>query len=194
MLDAQRKIFRIALPAAVAAFGFAADAHALTAQDLEGIGVETRVTYAMRVKRPRGIFTPQMTMIMKFAVKDGAVVGTVTRSSKSPRGPISRTDKMHALIGVAGKPPSGGDAIWTVQDERLVLIRAFTSGALRVEISFTGRGADIRCTVRAPFMEEEGKGPIRTEDSLGGGPVTILDAVQKSADCKVEHPPDRPAE
>jgi hypothetical protein len=38
-------------------------------------------------------------------------------------------------------------------------------------------------------MREEGKGQIQTEDSPGGGPVTILDAVQTSTDCKVIRPP-----
>jgi hypothetical protein len=179
----------LAVAAATAACGDFRESYALTADDLEGISIETRVTYDMRIERTHGIFNPKSTMVMKLAVKDGVVVGTVTRSAKGPRGSVERENRIRVPIGVAGKPPTGGDALWIVQDDKLVLLRAFKTGGFKAEISFTGRGADMACTIRAPYMREEGKGQIQTEDSPGGGPVTILDAVQTSTDCKVIRPP-----
>ena len=194
MLQPQRMMIRTTALAAIAACGLIAGAHALTAEDLEGVSLETTVTYAMRVKRPQGTFTPQVTMTMKFAVKDGVVVGTVTRSSQSTRGNRTNTNKMHAPLGVVGKPPAGGEGLWAIEDDKLVLLRAFTSGGFRAEISFQGGGANMTCTIRAPFVREQGKGPIQTQDPPGGALVTILEAVQKSADCKVVSPPARSAE
>ncbi len=169
---------------AISACSLMADARALTAEDLQGVNIETAVTYAMRVKRPQGVFTPQMTMTMKFVVKDGVVVGTVTRASRGPRGNQSNTNKMHAPLGVVGKPPAGGEGLWAIEDDKLVLLRSFISGGYRAEISFQGRGADMTCAIRAPFVREPGKGPIQTPDPAGGPPVTILEAVQTSAVCK----------
>ena len=120
--------------------------------------------------------------------KYGAVVGTVTRASRGPRGNRTNTNKMHAPLGVVGKPAAGGEGLWAIEDDKLVLVRSFVSGGYRAEISFQGRGADMTCTIRAPFVREPGKGPIQTPDPAGGAPVTILEAVQKSADCKILAP------
>lgn len=189
MLLLHKTTIRTTVLAVIAACGLMADAHALTAEDLQGVNLETAVTYAMRVKRPQGIFTPQVTMIMKFAVKDGVVVGTVTRTSQGPRGNRTNTFKMNAPLGVVGQPPAGGEGRWSIEDNKLVLLRAFTSGGFRAEIAFQGRGADMTCTIRAPFVREPGKGPIQTQDPPGGQLITILEAAQKSADCKIVAPP-----
>ncbi len=188
MLLLHKMTIRTTALAAIAACGLITDARALTAEDLEGVSIETAVMYAMRVKRPQGTFNPQMTMTMKFAVKDGVVVGTVTRTSQSPRGKRTNTFKMNAPLGVVGRPPSGGEGRWSIEDEKLVLLRAFISGGFRAEIAFQGRGADMTCTIRAPFVREPGKGPIQTEDPAGGAPITILEAVEKTADCKIVAP------
>jgi hypothetical protein len=174
--------------AAISACGLMTDARALSAKDLEGVNIETAVTYAMRVKRPQGTFTPEVTMTMKFAVKDGVVVGTFTRSSQSPAGKRTTTNKMHAPLGLVGKPASGGEGRWSIEDDKLVLLRTFVSGGFRAEIAFQGRGADMTCTIRAPFVREPGKGPIQTQDAPGGPPITILEATQKLADCKIVAP------
>lgn len=192
MFGPQGMMIKTTALAAVAACGLMTEARALTAGDLEGVSIETAVTYAMRVKRPQGVFSPQMTMTMKFAVKDGVVLGTVTRASQSPRGNRTNTFKMNAPLGVVGKPPSGGEGLWAIEDDKLVLLRAFTSGGFRAEISFQGRGADMTCSIRAPFVREQGKGPIQSQD--GGTPITILEAVQKAADCKVVSPSAKSAE
>jgi hypothetical protein len=188
MLLQHKMTIRTTALAAVAACGLMTEARALTAEDLQGVNIETAVTYAMRVKRPQGTFTPEVTMTMKFAVKDGVVVGTFTRSSESPAGKRTNTNKMHAPLGLVGKPPSGGEGRWSIEDDKLVLLRTFVSGGFRAEISFQGRGADMTCTIRAPFVREPGKGPIQTQDTPGGPPITILEAAQKSADCKIVAP------
>lgn len=113
MLLLHKTTIRTTVLAAIAACGMTSDARALSAEDLEGVNIETAVTYAMRVKRPQGTFTPQVTMTMKFAVKDGVVVGTFTRSSESPAGKRTNTNKMHAPLGVVGKPPAGGEGRWS---------------------------------------------------------------------------------
>lgn len=46
----------------------------------------------------------------------------------------------------------------------------------------------MTCTIRAPFVREPGKGPIQTQDTPGGPPMSILEAAQKSADCKIVAP------
>ena len=44
----------------------AAPSGALTMDDLQGITIQTRVNYDMRIRRKEGTFDTQMTMVWKF--------------------------------------------------------------------------------------------------------------------------------
>ncbi|MFZ5689892.1 MAG: hypothetical protein ACOY5F_01420 [Pseudomonadota bacterium] len=168
------------------AFLFAqAPAAAVTLDDLKGLSVQTRATYNMRIRREQGEFSPQATHVMKFRISDeGRIVGETVRTTTTPRGPRSRSHKMNARIGKPGDSPAGGEGLWLIDGDKLVLLRTFDTGGFKAEIEFKGTGAAMTCTYRAPFVREEGKAGIRRQ-SVVGGPVTILSATQTSSDCKV---------
>jgi hypothetical protein len=92
---------------------------------------------------------------------------------------------MKARIGKPGESAAGGDRLWLIDGDKLMLLRAFETGGFKGEIEFKGIGAAMTCVYRAPFVREEGKGNIRSKQSVVGGPVTILSATQTASDCKV---------
>ncbi|HWV54742.1 hypothetical protein [Pseudorhodoplanes sp.] len=163
-----------------------APASAITLDELKGIGIQARASYNMRIRRAEGDFNTQMTMVLKFKIDDeGRISGENTRTVTTPRGPRSKALPMRARIGTPGQPAAGGDGIWLIDGDKLVVLRAFDAGGFKGEIEFKGAGAAMTCTYRAPFVREEGKGNIRTQSSVVGGPITILSASQTSSDCKV---------
>ena len=164
----------------------ATSAAAISVEELNGINISVIVGYDMRVRRAEGTFSGKSTLTMKFKIdSDARIVGEVVRTAHTPRGPISRASKMNAPISRPGSPPQGGDAVWIIEGDKLILLRAFESGGFKTEISFEGTGADMKCSVRAPFMREEGAGNIRQTQSVKGGPATILSAKETSAECKL---------
>jgi hypothetical protein len=177
---------KLKLLAAIVLASSGAPAGAVTIEDLQGATVQTRVNYDMRVRRAEGTFDTQVTMVWKFGIDaTGRISGDMTRTVSTPRGPRVRTTKMKGLIGKPGDAVTGGQGLWLIEGDKLMLLRAFTAGGFKAEIEFKGQGGGMTCAVRAPFVREEGAGAIRTEQSVVGGPVTILSATQKSADCKV---------
>jgi hypothetical protein len=163
----------------------AAPSGALTMDDLQGITIQTRVNYDMRIRRKEGTFDTQMTMVWKFKFDEtGRVTGDMTRTVTTPRGPRTRTTPMKGRIGKPGEPATGGQGIWLIDGEKLILLRAFDAGGFKAEIEFSGAPPQMKCTIRAPFVREEGSANIRAQ-SVVGGPVTILSARQTSSDCRV---------
>ena len=161
-----------------------APAAAITIEQLQGATIETRVTYDMRIRRGEHTFDNQMNMAWKMTLDSGGqLFGEITRTVTTPRGPFVQTMPLRARLGVPGTPAAGGHGVWLIDGDKLVLLRAFESGGLMAEIEFSGTSPDFRCTIRAPFMREEGK-EIRT-NSVAGPSVTVLSASQKSADCKL---------
>lgn len=173
-----------ALALAVAAVPLPAGA--ITLEELAGITIQARATYNMRIRRAEGEFATQATHVMKFKIEpDGAITGQVNRTVTTPRGPRTRSSPMKARIGKPSEAASGVDRLWLIDGDKLVLLRAHEAGGFKGEIEFKSTGATMTCTYRAPFVREEGKGNIRSKQSVVGGPVTILSATQKSSDCKV---------
>jgi hypothetical protein len=159
-------------------------ANAVTLEDLKGISVQTRANYNMRIRRAQGEFSPQATHVMKFKIDgEGNVAGQTTRTVTTPRGPQSRSHTIKARIGKPGQSPVGGEALWLIDGDKLVLLRTFDAGGFKAEIEFKGSGNAMTCSYRAPFVREDGKN-IRRE-AVVGGQVTILSATQTSSDCKV---------
>ncbi len=164
----------------------AAPASAITIEDLQGAIIQSRVNYDMRVRRAEGTFDTEMVMVWKFKIDpEGRVLGEMTRTVTAPRGPRAQTTPMRGRIDKPGTPALGGDGLWLLEGDKLVLLRAFEAGGLKAEIEFTGKGPNFKCSIRAPFVREEGAREIRTSQSVVGGPVTVLNAVQKSSDCKL---------
>jgi hypothetical protein len=163
-----------------------APASAISIEDLQNATIQTRVNYDMRIRRAEGTFDTQMVMVWKFKIDgEGRISGEMTRTVTTPRGPRARTTPMGGRIDKPGSPALGGDGLWLFEDDKLVLLRAFEAGGLKAEIQFTGQAPNLKCTIRAPFVREEGAGPIRSSQSVVGGPVTVLNAVQKSSDCRL---------
>ncbi len=158
---------------------------AITIEELQGITIQTRVNYDMRVRRAEGTFDTQMNMVWKFMVDpEGRFSGEMTRTVTTPRGPRSQITPMRGRIDKPGSPALGGEGLWLIEGDKLVLLRAFEAGGFKAEIEFSGKAPDLKCTIRAPFVREEGK-EIRSSTSVVGGPVTVLSAVQKSAECRL---------
>lgn len=160
-------------------------APAVTLEDLKGVSLQVRANYNMRIRRADGDFSTQATHVMKFKIDDeGAIVGQVNRTVTTPRGPRTRSHAIKARIGKPGESPVGGDRLWLIDGDKLVLLRAFDAGGFKAEIDFKGSRNDLTCSYRAPFVREEGKN-VRMQQGVVGGPVTVLSATQTSSDCKV---------
>jgi hypothetical protein len=160
-------------------------ARAVTLEDLKGAGLQVRASYNMRIRRAEGEFTTQATHVMKFKIdEEGRIIGEVNRTVTTPRGPRTRTHPMKARIGTPGEPQMGGHGLWLIDGDKLVLLRAFDAGGFKAEIEFKGSGQAMTCSYRAPFVREEGKN-VRMQQSVVGGPVTVLSATQTSSDCRV---------
>jgi hypothetical protein len=160
-------------------------AGAVTLDDLKGVALQVRVNYNMRIRRAEGDFSTQATHVMKFKIdNEGIIAGQVNRTVTTPRGPRTRSHPMKARIGKPGEPAMGGHGLWLIDGDKLVLLRAFDAGGFKAEIEFKGSGGDMTCSYRAPFVREEGKN-VRMQQSVVGGPVTILSATQTTSDCKV---------
>jgi hypothetical protein len=160
-------------------------ARAVTLEDLKGAGLQVRASYNMRIRRAEGEFTTQATHVMKFKIdEEGRIIGEVNRTVTTPRGPRTRTHPMKARIGTPGEPQMGGHGLWLIDGDKLVLLRAFDAGGFKAEIEFKGSGQAMNCSYRAPFVREEGKN-VRMQQSVVGGPVTVLSATQTSSDCRV---------
>ncbi len=161
-------------------------AGAITLEELAGVTIQARASYNMRIRRAEGEFTTQATHVIKFKIDpDGSISGQVNRTVTTPRGPRTRSAPMKARIGKPDKTATGVDRLWLIDGDKLVLLRAHEAGGFKGEIEFKSTGAAMTCTYRAPFVREDGKGNIRSKQSVVGGPVTILSATQKSSDCKV---------
>lgn len=184
----QSQVLRIAAPlsgAFVMLATLTSPAPAITIEELQGVTIQSRVTYDMRVQRAEGTFDTQMNMVWKFKIDpEGRVLGEMTRTVTTPRGPRSQTTPMQGRIDKPGSPSLGGEGLWLIEGDKLVLLRAFEVGGFKAEIGFSGTAPDMKCTIRAPFVREEGK-QIRSSTSVVGGPVTVLSAVQRSSDCRV---------
>ncbi len=88
-----------------------------------------------------------------------------------------------SLSGAIGKPQEGsrgGNFVWVLQGDSLILLRTFIVGGAKVTITFSGGG----CSVRAPMMHEVGAGNTRMA-SVSGGAVVVTSATQTSSSCSV---------
>ncbi|MET0276732.1 MAG: hypothetical protein ABW198_00240 [Pseudorhodoplanes sp.] len=158
---------------------------AITIEDLQNAIIQTRVNYDMRIRRAEGTFDTQMSMVWKLKIdSEGRVSGEMTRTVTTPRGPRVQTTPLRGRLGMPGTPTLGGDGIWLIEGDKLVMLRAFEAGGIKAEVEFSGKAPDFKCAIRAPFVREQGK-EIRTSGSVVGGPVTVLNAVQKSSDCRL---------
>lgn len=184
-MTAVRAICPLAL-CAIALLMTTLPARAITLEDLQNLAIQTRVNYDMRIRRAEGTFDTQMTMVWKMKIDpDGRVMGEMTRTVTTPRGPRSKSTPMRGRIDKPGSPASGGEGLWLIEGDKLVLLRAFEAGGFKAEIAFSRAGDAMKCTIRAPFVREDGAQNIRTADSVVGGPVTVLSAAQRSAECRV---------
>ena len=163
-------------------------ARAITLQDLKGVSVETQLVYDATVRRAEGDFKSQMTVVLKFQVdEEGRMRGEVTRTVKTPFGPRSKSNPMFARIGIAGEPQGGGHGVWLLDGDKLILLRTLEQGGFKLEIEFKGSGKSMTCTARAPLVREEGAAEIKSQQSVVGGPVTFLNAQERSTKCKIIH-------
>jgi hypothetical protein len=160
-------------------------AFAITLEELQNATIQTRVNYDMRIRRAEGTFDTRMTMVWNLKIdQEGRVSGEMTRTVTTPRGPRAQTTPLRGRLGVPGTPALGGDGIWLLEGDKLVMLRAFEGGGIKAEVEFSGQAPALKCVIRAPFVREEGK-EIRTSGSVVGGPVTVLSATQKSSDCRL---------
>jgi hypothetical protein len=163
-----------------------APAGAITPEDLKGVGLQLRANYNMRVRRAEGEFSTQASRVIRVKIDgEGRILGQVTRTVTTPRGPRVCNHPIKARIGKPGTPDSGGDGLWLIDGDKLVLLRTFDSGGFKGEVEFKGSGSAMTCTFRAPFVREEGKQNVRMPKSVIGGPVTVLSATQTGSDCKI---------
>lgn len=161
-------------------------ARAITLQELKGVSVETRSVYDATVRRAEGDFKSQMTVVLRFQVdEEGRMRGEVTRTVSTPFGPRSKSNPMFARIGQPGEPHGGGHGVWLLEGDKLILLRALEQGGFKLEIEFKGSGKALTCTARAPLVREDGSAEIKSQQSVVGGPVTFLNAEERTTQCRI---------
>jgi hypothetical protein len=181
-----RRPRRAGIAATAVALALPAAAEAITLQDLKDVNIETQSVYDATVRRPEGDFRSQMTVVLRFQVdEEGRMRGEVKRTVSTPFGPRTQTNPMFARIGQPGDLPRGGQGLWLIDGDKLILLRALEQGGFKVEIDFKGAGKSLTCNARAPLVREEGKSEIKSQQSVVGGPVTYLNATEKSTKCRI---------
>ena len=76
--------------------------------------------------------------------------------------------------------------MWSLDGGTLSFVRTFRSGAYRVLFALTReRHGGMKCRVTEAFAREEGRGPIQLMSPVGGRNMTIVNAKQVSATCKI---------
>jgi hypothetical protein len=163
-----------------------APAGAITLEELKGLSLELRANYNMRVRRAEGDFSTQATRVIKVKIDgEGRILGQTVRTVTTARGPRVRTHPVKARIGTPGTPDAGGEGLWLIDGDKLILLRTFDTGGFKGEVEFKGSGSAMTCTFRAPFLREEGKQNVRMQKSVVGGPVSVLSATQTGSGCKI---------
>jgi len=127
-----------------------------------------------------------------FAGSEARWEGVIRISGGSVSGSITRSVTYHdRLIGsvsnsVAGRierpqeSRRGGDYIWVLKGNSLVLVRKYLSGAGKITITFSGGG----CSVLGQLVGEVGTGYARVP-SVSGGVSSITRSTQASSTCTV---------
>jgi hypothetical protein len=159
-----------------------AGAQGVTVESLRGRSIEASVNYQQRVRREgRGEFDAPLTVDYRLNIGgDGRVTGSVTRSSTGPRGPVSASRQINAVLGRPGEIRGSGHAVMILSGNTLTMLRTFEVGGVKTTITFAGGG----CSIRSPVMREVGAGPTR-RDSMVGGSIEVLSSRQVSTRCQV---------
>jgi hypothetical protein len=156
----------------------------VTADSLRGKSITATVQYEVQARREgRGEFTAPVTAEWRLNIgTDDRVTGSISRTSVSPRGPVSTSRPISAVIGKPGRPAGGGHGLILLSGNTLTLLRTFEVGGIKTTITLTGGGG---CTIHAPIMKEVGAGPTR-RDAIAGGMVEIISSKQVSSTCRVQ--------
>jgi hypothetical protein len=155
-----------------------------TAESLRGRSISATVQYQVQGRRDGREFTAPVTAEWRLSIGDDRVTGTISRTSITPRGPVSTSRPISAMIGKPGqiKAAGGGHGLVLLSGNTLTLLRTFEVGGIKTTITFTGGG---NCTIHAPIMQEVGAGNTR-RDAIVGGTVEIISSKQVSSSCRVQ--------
>jgi hypothetical protein len=160
-------------------------AQGVTAESLRGKSIQATVQYQQQIRREGREFAVSVTAEWRLNIgSDDRVTGSISRTSTSPRGPVSTSRPISAVIGKPNqiRDAGGGHGLILLSGNTLTLLRTFEVGGVKNTITFTGGGG---CTINAPIMREVGAGPTR-RDAIVGGTVEIISAKQVSSSCRVQ--------
>lgn len=159
-----------------------AQAQGVTPESLRGRSIQAQVVYQMRVRREgRGEFDTPFTFDLTLNIGgDGRVTGSATRSAPGPRGQVSATRQISAVVGRPREIAGSGHSVMLLSGNTLTVLRTFEVGGLKTTITFSGGG----CSIRAPIMQESGAGRTK-RDAIAGGTVEVISSRQVSTSCRV---------
>lgn len=173
-----------ALAFVVAAQTAPAMAQGTSVESLHGKSITASVQYEVQLRREGREFAAPVTAEWRLAIgADNRVTGSISRTSVSPRGPVSTSRPISAVIGRPGQiKDAGGHGLILLSGNTLTLLRTFEVGGIKTTITLTGGGG---CSIDAPVMKEVGAGPTR-RDAIVGGSIEILSSRQVSSTCRVK--------
>lgn len=160
----------------------AARAQSITLDELNGKQITFSVLYNVSGVNARGHFTDaQSRSTGQLQISADSVSGTSTRVVTYQGRTVGTLSG--SLSGTIGKPQQGvrgGNYVWLLQDNSLIMLRAFAVGGMKITITFSGNG----CSVQAPLMHEVGAGDTRMASTLGGQ-VEVTSATLVSTSCSI---------
>jgi hypothetical protein len=170
---------------AIAVFGIVerpVQSQAITLEQLDGKRITFSVAYNTSGRNLHGEFSGAVsTTVGQIQISGNSVSGSATRTVTYHGKTVgSRTG---ALSGEIGKPQQGtlgGNYVWLLDGDSLILLRTLKVGGIKITITFTENG----CSVRAPIMHEVGAGET-TAHSVFGGDVVVHSATPQSSSCGV---------
>lgn len=168
-------------------------AQAVTVEDLNGATIQGSAGFNTRVRNAKGEFQSHLTWSFRMNIgAEGKVSGTSTRTVTTPKGPQSKSQAMGGTIGVPGAGGGGeGNRLWVLEGDKLTLLRTFSTGGFKVDITLNGSS----CSMRAVMVREEGAGSTRRTNAVtDAGPVTVLSMTPSGTpSCRINLPAKKPS-
>ncbi len=109
-----------------------------------------------------------------------SITGTLTREN-------SAGIKTNSATFALGRPQAfaDGTTVWFFENGVLTNLRTFQAGGIKVIYAFSRSARGLTCSVRAPFVREDGIATIK-RDAIGGtGNAEILDIKTVSSTCRI---------
>ena len=159
----------------------------ITIGDLEGVKIHTKLVTEMLAQREGGQQGPVTTEAdWNITVEPGAKISwSYKPTAHTRRG--TRAGQQIASTSTLDEPwhTPNGEAIWQFTEGKLIFVRSYKGGAVRIIIAFKQDGPKLTCTASSVFARDQGKNSLVMNSPIDGAPVTIFSWKPVSSSCDV---------